>query len=204
MHIISLNNANQPEVLSEAVEIILRGGTVVYPTETSYGLGGDFFSEKAYDKVLSIKARPEDKALPVIVTDFHLAETLVAFSALAKDLAERFWPGPLTLALPVNFYSIHQWFTEDTLALRVSSHPFASELAKLIGRPLIATSANVSGQSPCYSIADLVEQLGQRSITPDLIIDAGALPANPPSTVVRIINDQVEILRPGSIDISHV
>jgi L-threonylcarbamoyladenylate synthase len=199
MQIIKLNNNNRPQVLALAHEVIDRGGTVVYPTETSYALGGDFFSDKAYKRILSIKSRPKDKSFPVIVGTAHQARVLVKFTPVAERLAEKFWPGPLTLVLPLQFLSVNSFFTTDSLALRISSHPLAQDLSRIVARPLISTSANIAGQPAVYTVRDLIAQLANRSSVPDLIIDAGELEKKPASTIIKISDSGVEVLREGSI-----
>lgn len=182
-----------------AQEVIERGGTVVYPTETSYALGGDFFSDKAYKRILAIKSRPKDKSFPVIVGTEHQARVLVRFTPVADRLAQKFWPGPLTLVLPLQFLTINCFFSSDSLALRISSHPLAHDLSRIVARPLISTSANIAGQPAVYSVKDMIAQLSNRSSVPDLIIDAGELIKQPASTIVRISDSGLEILRAGSI-----
>jgi L-threonylcarbamoyladenylate synthase len=199
MQIIKLNSSNRPQVLALAHEVIDRGGTLVYPTETSYALGGDFFSDKAYKKILSIKSRPKEKNFPVIVGTKHQAHVLVKFSPTADRLAQEFRPGPLTLVLPLQFMSVNSLFDSDSLALRLSSNVLATDLARIVARPLISTSANVAGQPSAYRISDLVDQFAGRAALPDLIIDAGPLPKQPASTIVKIVGPELEVIRAGSI-----
>ncbi len=201
MQIIKLNSSNKHQVLALAQEVIERGGTVVFPTETSYALGGDFFSTKAYKRIINIKSRPQDKFFPVIVGTESLARILVKFSPIADRLAQKFWPGPLTLVLPLQFLSVNSLFTSDYLALRVSSHPLANDLAQIVARPLIATSANKAGQPAAYRVTDVIRQLAERSAVPDLIIDAGVLPQEPASTMIKINGNEVEVIRTGSLTI---
>ncbi len=184
-----------------ASEAIKRGGTVVYPTETAYGLGADFYSGSAYNKVVAIKGRPADKALPLIVSDINQAASLVKFSSLARELATKYWPGPLTLVLPATVTQTTVPAHQGFLAVRVSSHPLASALARIIATPLVSTSANVSTMPPCYCIADFVKQFRDRSLLPDLVIDAGRLPQALPSTIIKIADDKIELIRQGSLKI---
>lgn len=201
MQIVRLNPDNRIKILSMASEAIKRGETVVYPTETAYGLGADFYSGQAYNKILAIKGRPQDKALPLIVSDINQAASLVKFSSLAWELANKYWPGPLTLVLPATVSQTTVPAHQGFLAIRVSSHPLASALARIIATPLVSTSANLSAQPPCYTIADFSKQFRDRSLRPDLVIDAGRLPNALPSTIIKIDNDKVELIRQGSIKI---
>ena len=201
MQVVRLNPANRIGILSLAQGILKRGGAVVYPTETAYGLGADFLSGPAYNRILRIKGRPRDKALPVIIGSARQASSLVEFSPRAWELAERYWPGPLTLVLPLRVKPVHEFFDNDYLAIRHSSHSLAQDLARLLGGPIVATSANLSGQAVCYNIDDVRRQFSGRQLRPDLIIDAGPLPVQPASTLVRIKDGQLEILRAGAIKI---
>ena len=126
MKILKYDSEKKASIVAEALVVLMSGGTVVYPTETAYGIGADFFSPHAYRTVYSLKYRSPKKPLPVIVPDVHYARTLVQFSPEALQLAARYWPGPLTLVLP--FLYSKQWVHhgDDYLALRVSSHPFAA------------------------------------------------------------------------------
>ncbi|MFH0873897.1 MAG: L-threonylcarbamoyladenylate synthase [Candidatus Komeilibacteria bacterium] len=200
MRVIKLTAQNKHKVLHQALEVINRGGTIVYPTETAYALGGDFFSPEAYQKIFAIKGRPKDKIFPVIVPDEHLARILVRFSVKAQVLAKQYWPGPLTLVLPLKHKKLqHTAFKSKTLALRVSSHPIAHILCRLAARPLIVTSANVSGKPAVYDIKRFLTQMRQRKFVPDLVIDAGPLPEVFPSTIVKLTNSHLEVLRQGQI-----
>ncbi len=200
MRVIKLTAQNKNKVLHQALEIINRGGTIVYPTETAYALGGDFFSPLAYQKVLEIKGRPKDKILPVIVPDEHVARSLVAFPARAQRLAKQYWPGPLTMVLPLKHSKLqHSQFKSRTLALRVSSHPIAQALSRLSGRALIVTSANVSGQPAVYDIKHFLAQMRGRTSQPDLVLDYGVLPEVFPSTIVKLTTSSLKVLRQGPI-----
>jgi L-threonylcarbamoyladenylate synthase len=173
----------------------------VYPTETAYGLGADFFSPRAYRSIFAIKYRDSKKVLPVIVPDMQYATTLVEFTPQASRLAAEYWPGPLTLVLPFLYKKQYEYHTDPYLALRVSSHPFAASLARAFGKPLIATSANTSGGSVCYTVADVLRQFEDNRSQPDLLIDSGELPQALPSTIIKIGRDSTEVIRNGSIHI---
>ncbi len=199
MKIIKYAPEKKASILAEALVVLLSGGTVVYPTETAYGLGADFFSPRAYRSIFSIKYRDAKKALPVIVPDLEYATTLVEFSPQASKLAAEYWPGPLTLVLPFRYGKEYEYHTDPYLALRVSSHPIAASLAQAFGKPLIATSANASGKAVCYSADDVIRQFESSRSQPDLVIDAGMLPEAPPSTIVKVDRDSLEVIRNGSI-----
>ena len=197
---LKLSNDNRVNVLQVALEVIRGGGVVVYPTETSYGLGADFYNARAIDKVYNVKNRARKFPLPVLVSDLVYATSLVDFSESARRLAGKYWPGPLTLVLPFK-YCKWQEHCDDFLALRVSSHPFARDLAVTMGSPLVATSANIATTGDSYSASDIKKQFDNAPVKPDLFINAGALPKNPPSTIIKFFNNQMEVLRQGSLKI---
>ena len=122
-----------------------------------------------------------------------MAKRYVNFSSRALGLAKKFWPGYLTLVLPSKRKQT------EVIALRVSSHPMAQLIVKKLNKPIIATSANISGQSNCYSAQEVMAQFKNQKFLPDFIIDAGELLHCPPSTVAQVIGDRVEILRQGAI-----
>src|SRR3989344_8818505 len=200
MRVIKLTAHNKHRVLHQALQIINKGGTLVYPTETAYALGGDFFSPVAYQKIFQIKGRPKNKIFPGVVPDEHLVRSLVHFPAKAQQLARQYWPGPLTLVLPLKHKKLqHAAFKSRTLALRLSSHPVAQNLCRLAARPLIVTSANVSGKPAVYAIKHFLAQMRGRKFLPDLVIDAGVLPEVFPSTIVQLSHKQLKVLRQGPI-----
>lgn len=201
MNIVRFSVANKASILEQAITILRAGGTVVYPTETAYGLGADFYSPTAYKKIFQIKFRDRSKVLSVIVPDVDYASMLVKFPPAALRLAQYHWPGPLTLVLPFLYGDAYPHHQDPYLALRVSSHPVAMNLARGLSGPLIATSANVTGSGPCYSVSAIVGQLRNSTIVPDLIIDAGDLPVVLPSTIVKVDGDSVQILRQGAVSI---
>jgi len=198
---IILNESNRLHVLQEALEVLRGGGTIIYPTETSYGLGGDFFDSSVTEKINQMKQRAESKHLSVIVPDFIYATSLVTFTSIARRLAAEYWPGPLTLVLPYKYHGLNN-HSDDYLALRVSSHPFAGNLSINFGNPLVATSANISVAGDNYDPENIIRQFSQAKIKPDLFINAGKLPQMPPSTIIKVTEDKMEVLRQGNIKIS--
>lgn len=197
---IKLDKDNRIQVLQMAIEVLNAGGVIVYPTETSYGLGCDFYNLAARDKIYDIKQRDKKNPLPVIVPDMVAASYLIDFSEAARRLALEHWPGPLTLVLPYKYCKI-QNHCDDYLALRVSSHPFASELATNFGKPIVATSANLSGQDNAYTAEQVKKHFKDSQIKPDLFINAGKLPKRNSSTIIKFVKGQGEILRQGDLKI---
>jgi len=201
MQEVVLQAANRVEVLGLALEVLQKDGVIVYPTETSYGLGADFFSPQAVQKIYQIKGRDQAKHLPVIVADFAYASSLVDFDMRARHLAAQYWPGPLTLVLPFKHHHWQKHF-DRFLALRVSSYPLAQTIANLLACPLTATSANISGQEPAYTVESIRTQFSNSQFKPDLFINVGDLPVQPASTIIKCLAGQAEILRQGALEIN--
>jgi L-threonylcarbamoyladenylate synthase len=200
---IFLRDNNLDEVAHEAAGVLASGGVIVYPTETAYGLGADYFNEEAVKKIFLIKQREADKPLPVIVSDWAIAEQLVIFDDQIRQILAQHWPGPLTAVLPFRLFGQKSYFPE-TLGLRISSHIFCQKLALLVKNPIISTSANISGSGALYSMEQIKEQFSQLNIQPDLLINAGNLPLTPATTVIRSLAGKIEVLRQGKINIYPV
>lgn len=172
---------------------ILQSSVFVYPTETCYGLGCDALQPDLVQRIYQIKGRDFKKPMSWIVADIEKAKQYVTFSAKALNLAKTHWPGPLTLALPAKKSS------RRLIALRVSPHLIAQKIAKRLNKPIISTSANLSANSNCYSIKEVISQFKNQEFQPDFIIDGGDLLSCPPSTIASVINDEIKVLRQGGI-----
>ena len=159
--------------LAQAVRVLRRGGVIVYPTDTAYGLGGVFDSPAVTRKILRIKNRT-DKKFTLVASSRRQVERFFPLHPLQKKLAGHYWPGPLSLVVSRRF------------AVRVPAHPVARTLCRRAGRPLIASSANRSGQPSPYRVTTVVAQFRNQKDQPELIIDAGPLPRRKSSTVVAI------------------
>jgi L-threonylcarbamoyladenylate synthase len=182
--------------LREAATAIRAGGTVIYPTETVYGLGCDPGNPDAARRVCEIKGRA-DKPLPLICSDIRDAKRVVEFNTTAEMLVERFWPGPLTLVLPskVN-YSIYITHHKPTLGVRVPGHETARKLAELSGGVIVSTSANISGEEPSRTAQGAIDQIGKKV---DIVLDGGTTPGGEPSTVLDLSGEELWILRVGPV-----
>jgi L-threonylcarbamoyladenylate synthase len=198
MREIFLQANNLEEVAIEAVRVLAEGGVIVYPTETAYGLGADYLNEEAVKKIFLIKQREADKPLPVIVADWAMAEELVVFDDKIRQILSQYWPGPLTAVLPFRLAGQKKHF-RDTLGLRISEHPLCQKISSLLRRPLVSTSANISGSGALYGLEQIKEQFSRLNIKPDLLINAGTLPLTPASTVIKSIDGHIEVLRQGKI-----
>jgi L-threonylcarbamoyladenylate synthase len=173
------------EALERAADMIAAGEAVAIPTETVYGLAADATSGEAVARIYEAKGRPRFNPLIAHVCDLAMAETLAVFDPLSRRLAEAFWPGPLTLVLPLKPGSpVHPLATAglETVALR-SPRGFANRLIARLGRPLSAPSANSSGRISATTAAAVEADLGRRI---GLIVDGGPTPVGVESTIVKV------------------
>jgi L-threonylcarbamoyladenylate synthase len=170
-----------------------------YPTETVYGLGCDARNKKALRRIYILKGRPRGKPFIVLVRDIKMAKQIGRFSLMAEKVVQRAWPGPLTLVLPLKRGVLPRQFFKETIALRVSSHPFVRSLFRHIDYPLVSTSANVSGKPATRSPEEFKRQLGAKIKKIDIIINAGILPRSKPSTVVDFTGKEPRLLRKGAV-----
>jgi L-threonylcarbamoyladenylate synthase len=187
-----------PEVLGRAAELLRAGGLVAYPTETFYGLGCDPRDPVAVDRLLRAKGRPEGRALPVLVGRLEqLAGVVRRFEEPFARIADRFWPGPLTLVLPAApGLAAPVTSRDETVAVRWTSWPAARRLLEFYGAALVGTSANRSGEEPCREAEAVRRVLGDRV---DLILDGGPTPGGLPSTLLDLTVRPPRLLREGAV-----
>jgi len=190
--------ADAAGALAEAVAVLKGGGLVAYPSDTVYGLGAAASDERAVARVFTVKGRLSEKALSLLLADVgDMAPLCAEVPATAKLLAERFWPGPLTLVLRRSpAFQSAALGGGDNVALRVPNHPFLQELIRVLGEPITGTSANRSGQPSCRTAQEVQRELGDAV---DLIIDGGSSRVGRESTVVDITTDALKMLREGAI-----
>ena len=185
------------EQLTEASEIILAGGTVVFPTETVYGLGGSGLLADAAQKIYAAKGRPSDNPLIIHIAEPKDAEKYAFVSEAYYRLAEAFMPGPLTVIMPKReCIPLSVTGGLDTVAVRCPSHPIAHALIKKCGVPIAAPSANISGRPSPTSAKYVEEDMVGRV---NMIIDGGECEIGLESTIVKIDENSLTLLRPGAI-----
>lgn len=188
-----------PAVLDEAAALLRDGRLVAFPTETVYGLGANACIDTAVAGIFAAKGRPHFNPLIVHVPDMPAALRLADFDDRARQVAERFWPGPLTLVLPRRADSGLSHLVSaglPSVALRMPAHPLAQDLLHRAGCPVAAPSANRSGSISPTQAAHVAASLGDRV---DLIIDGGACAVGVESTVIDLTTPQAALLRPGGI-----
>ncbi len=185
--------------LRAAAGLLRAGELVAFPTETVYGLGADASSEPATAAIFAAKDRPAHNPLIVHVADLAAAEALAAFPPAARTLAARFWPGPLTLVLPVRTGApLASPVTAGlgTVALRVPAHPLARRLLEVFAGPIAAPSANPSGRISPTSRAHVLEGLDGRIAA---VLDGGACSVGLESSILGLDGESPVLLRPGGI-----
>ncbi len=173
---------------------------ILYPTDTSYAIGCDARSEKDINEIFEIKKRDRVKTLPLISSSIEMVDDWFELEGQARKIALKYWPGPLTLVLPVKKSGLSSLVVKDgCAAVRVPSSEQSRALSMDIGAPIVSTSANISGGGCSYSVKDALSSLGSKSKIVGRIIDAGELARSGPSTIVQIKGDKIKILRQGVI-----
>ena len=186
-----------PEALERAAATIRRGGVVSLPTDALYTLVADPFNLHAVGRVFQVKGRESHRSLPLMVSDLLMAEDLAAETTSRFFLlARRFWPGPLTLIVPASA-RVPLKVTGNTgrLALRQSPAKIVAALLELMGQPLIATSANISGQPTCRSG---IEVFGMMDGQIDLVLDGGAC-SSAGATTIDITEPAWRLIKEGAV-----
>lgn len=189
--------------LVEAAALLRRGELVAFPTDTVYGVGAIAWDAVAVGKLYVAKLRSLDKAIPILLAD--PADVMLVAADLppsALRIADRFWPGPLTLVVP-KAARVPAEVTAggETVAVRVPDHSLARALIRAVGAPLATTSANLSGQPSPATAEEVRAQLGDRVA---LILDGGRCPGGVPSTVLDVTGRAPRILRPGPISLEQI
>lgn len=195
-----------PSEIQNAVESIKRGGVIAIPTDTLYGLAADATNPVAVDRVYEIKGRPANMPLPVLVSGWEQVDTVSTVVGpgrdIARALAERFWPGPLTLVVPAN-PDLPTRLTGGmtTIGVRMPDHEVPLALASAVGKPITGTSANPSGSADITDPEDLQQCLG--GLVDGIIVD-GSKPLGKPSTIVAISGQGLTLLRAGALEFREV
>lgn len=200
----AVRKASAPEAIAAAARILRSGGLVAFPTETVYGLGADATDDRAVARVFEAKNRPEFNPLIVHVPDIAAARLLVEWTGEAQALAERFWPGPLSLVLPrlpdcpVSGLAAAGL---PTLAVRAPRGAAARALLERTGRPVAAPSANPAGAVSPTRAEHVLDALGEAV---DLVLDDGPCPVGIESTVVDLCGEEPVLLRPGGLPAEEI
>jgi L-threonylcarbamoyladenylate synthase len=189
-------STEEPNALAYALDVLNHHGSVVFPTDTVYGLGGLAFDPEAIERLFVIKGRQQSQAIAVLLGRADdLSKIADHPNPAAQKLARAFWPGPLTLVVPQHPDVPEALSPLHTIGVRIPDHPFALKLLQTAG-PMAVTSANLSGEANTMTAGEALDQLDGRV---HLILDGGKTPGGVPSTVVNTLTDPIEILRKGPI-----
>lgn len=201
MQVLSLT----PKSIDLAISLLERGGIVAHPTETCYGLACDLTNPTAVARLFAMKKRPLDQPVSALFPSQEKAELYSVWNDYARELAEKYLPGPLTLILPLRTDAPHQLHPLPTslkrlttIGVRISSHPLAQKLVEIFGKPISTTSANIHGLPATYSTEEMTVQF--LDFTTDvLLLDTGPLPLSPPSTIIDLTGPSPHEVRRGTL-----
>ncbi len=201
--ILKVDNARLEFVLEYATRLILAGKVVAFPTDTFYGLGADPFNLAAVSEVFRVKQRTADRPLPLLVGSIDQALELIHNPPrLFFSLAEKFWPGPLTVVVPASrLLPLKLTANTGKVGVRWPNAPLAVALIRAAARPLTGTSANIHERPACSTAAQVNDQIGDSL---PLILDGGPTKGKLASTVVEVVGERARVLRPGSIPDSEL
>ena len=178
-----------PKNIIQAAQVLRAGGIIVYPTDTAYALGGVFNSSAVVKKILKIKKRQDDK-FTIVAASPAQVQKFFKLNSAQKKLARQFWPGPLSIVVSTK------------LSVRVPANTLTRRLCRLVGRPLIATSANVAGGNTPYGSRQIINDFKNEISQPDLLLDGGHLARKKTSTIVKAEKNNLIIIRQGSVKIT--
>jgi L-threonylcarbamoyladenylate synthase len=187
--------------LDEVVATLEAGGVALFPTDTAYALCADATNREAVLKIHKIKERETSKKLPVFFDTVERVKQEAILSERAQKLAERFWPGALTLISPV--IDAGEWSSgvieNNMIGIRIPDSKFIRDVIRKLGKPITSTSANRSGKESCYSVEEVQKSLGPNFDMIDVVVDGGVLAQKPVSTIVKVVCEDVEIIREKAI-----
>ena len=195
---INLENELNYEKLRTPAKIIKKGGIVIFPTETVYGIGTNGLDEKAIKRLYEVKQRPLNKPISLLVSNIEMVEQVAKnISKLEYKIMQNFFPGPLTIILEKkDIVPDILTANTNTVGIRMPSGEIARKLIEYAGIPIATPSANISGKPSGTNIKDIQKDFEGKV---DYFIDNGESKLGIPSTIVRVINNEVHILRDGSI-----
>lgn len=194
-------NNDYDNVIEKTAEVINAGGLVVFPSDTVYILAVDSTNEKAVKKLLDFKNRVTGKAISVAVLNKKMAQDYVKLSENALNIYSNLLPGPFTIVSEGKHKVVKGIEAENgTLGVRIPDNKWIRDLITVTGKPITATSANLGGRVPNYTISSFLKTLSQKKKDLiDLIVDAGKLPKNKPSTVIDTTEPEIKVLRRGDL-----
>lgn len=199
----TLLTLEEPRALEQAISTMQHGGLVAFPTDTVYGIGASLAFPAALDRIFEIKGRDRERTLPLLLASpAEVSKVTANPDPQLLELASMFWPGPLTIALPALDSLPPQVVAEDgTVGVRVPDHSIALILAQRNGGAIATTSANLSGQAPALHTSDIDASLVESL---DLILDGGIAKGGLASTVIRLGDATISVIREGAIPTAEI
>lgn len=197
-------NVIKDDELDEVVDIIKRDGIVVFPTETVYGIGGNALSENVIKNIYNIKKRPQEKALNILVKNKEKIKKYAYISnELEEEIIDKFMPGPITIILKKRKSQIPDLLTgnNDTIGIRIPDNDIVKKILEKCNLPIAAPSANISGKPSSIRLEDIKPDFDGKV---DAFIDGGKCKQNISSTIVKVIDGNIKILREGIISIKDI
>ena len=200
--LLNINKENpQGRLIAQVVEKLKQGGVIAYPTDTTYGIGCNIFNRRGIKSIYQIKQRDARKPFSFICSDLSDAANYAQVSNFAFKIMKRHLPGPYTFVLAATRVVPDTLTTrQKTVGIRIPDDAIALAIVRQLGHPLVTTSANLTGETPLHDPAEIEATMGRLL---DLVIDGG-IRYGDPSTVISLIDDQVEVLREGCGDISWI
>jgi len=188
--------------IREASKVVKKGGLVVYPTDTVYGLGCDPFNVRAVKRIFKVKGERKHKPLPILASDIECIEKIAYINEKARKIAERHWPGPLTLVVPKKA-ALPNIVTCGlaSVGVRIPNHPVAAQLISLCNGLLVGTSANKTGGKSPKTAREATEQLGEQV---DVVLDGGPTPLGKESSIIDLTSKKPKMLREGPVKLVEV
>jgi L-threonylcarbamoyladenylate synthase len=189
---------DHPDAPERAADVIRRGGLIILPTDTVYGVAADLWQPEAVANLYRVKGRPPDRAIPILLADIEdMSQVAAEVPDTAHKLAQAFWPGPLTIAVPKRAGMPEIVSALPTVGVRIPDHAGARAIIRACGGALAVTSANRSGQASPLTAQQAAQALGE-GIT--LVLDGGPCQGGVPSTVVDVAEGDIRVLREGPVD----
>lgn len=200
MKVITLTKSTQVTTFSEAIEILSKGGSIVYPTDTVYGLGVNPFDDFAVRRLFRIKKRDASKPVPIIIKSIAMAKKLAYIDSKNEKILRSVWPGAVSVVLyKRDIVSSFISANTNTVALRIPDNDFCIDLIRAFNSPVTSTSANISGENSLIDPEDIISRFQKELYRPDLIIDAGTLKSAMSSTVLDLTQAEPKITRVGPV-----
>lgn len=202
MKIEKINHINpNDQIITKAADILSKGGVIVYPTDTCYGIGADITNKRAFYKVYDIKKRSRNKPVSVIVKNKTQIKELAIIKKDHEKYIDEYLPGQVTLI----FLTLDQYvFPFSSIGIRIPSYKITEKISEKLKSPYVTTSANISNYPPAYNIKDFMKQISDDDLKPDLVLDAGKLPRKDLSTVVDLTGKDIKILRHGAVNVKKL